>query len=83
MPPLTGSGVRPSDDGTVWVSRNRFRIYVAPRSDFCRGGDPVSGAVEQHPSWRTDNRPCSDGASGGLGIQRVSVLVLLNLPRGD
>ena len=56
---------------------------LPPRSDFCRGGDPVSGAVEQHPSWRTDNRPCSDGASGGLGIQRVSVLVLLNLPRGD
>lgn len=54
-----------------------------PRADSCPGSDPVSGAVEQHPSCRTDNRPCSDGVSVGLGIQRVNVLVLLNLPRGD
>jgi hypothetical protein len=42
---------------------------TSPAPTFARGSDPVSGAVEQHPSCCTDNRPCSDGAGVGLGIQ--------------
>jgi hypothetical protein len=72
----------------VMTERSEYHVTdseskLPPAADFCRGSDPVSGAVEQDLLWLTDNRPCSDGASVGLGIQRVSVLVLLNLSRGD